>query len=267
MRKPFVFNEKDREILRSFLTFPYLTSRQVTSLHYSKGSASYVEMRLPWLVAEGYLHRTEDRLTRYYPYLYSLALRGIRVLEDKPIFYPLPYKRVHPIQYPHLLLTNEVLISSLKLRRVCEGIMIYSAQHDFALKYLLTTAIPDARVVIGRGTDFFPICFEIHITTGEAKFKRKIKAILESVRGEYFDVFKTRAVTWSFLTPLEEELPKMILWTQEELLRLGEEREADLFRFALIPKSDIDPLILFTKPMHRIPFSQKGFVDALLPNS
>jgi len=261
------FNETDLAILKSFLIFPYLTAEQVCELHYSRGSLKYVQERLPWLVKEGYLHRTRERPTASTPYLYTLALKGTRTLGEKPIFYPLEHKRVHGMHYDHLLLTNEVLISSLKLPQIFPDVTLWDIQHDFAIRHFMKGVRPDGWIDLRTKGEQIPVCFEIHIGSkphepknkDKEKFQAKIAGILEVVKSEYQRVFGTTFVTWSWLTPYEDKVALLVSWTQEVLARRGDEREADLFRFAHIPEKDIDPKQLFLAPRHRRPFDSHGW--------
>jgi hypothetical protein len=263
-------NTTDIAIMKSLLIFPYLTAEQICSLHYSKTSMTYLLMRLAWLTREPvdtkekiYLRRDKEKrhAKSWDPYLYTLSLQGMRHLEklgqDRPHFYPAP-KTINIYQWEHFLLTNEVLISALKFPRVYPETTIWDIKHDFELKHLLKIAIPDDWVHFVINGEHVPIWFEVHIDTGEEKFKKKIASLLQAIRGEFGEKFHVvdptdnrLRLTVSFLTPKKEEVEKMMLWTKEELLRLGEVREADLFRFAHIPEKDIDPLELFTKPIHQ----------------
>lgn len=247
----------DDDLLKSFLIFPYLTAEQVCSSHYSRGSLTYVKTRVLDLVREGLLLRGKEKHHNHEwdPYLYTLGKEGMKQLkklgQDIPHFYPLPVETFTIFQWDHFLLTNEVLICALKLPRVFPSSTIWGCKHDFELKHLLKVAIPDNWVHFIVNGEHVPIWFEVHIDTGEEKFKKKIAKIIESVKDEYRRVLKTEFVTVSFLTPKKEEAARMMLWTQEALLALNEVGEADLFRFAHIPTKDINPIELFTKPMHQ----------------
>lgn len=267
----------DDDILKSFLVFPYLTPHQVCDLHLSKGSFKYVEKRLYKLIGDEkddkvpkYLHRGKEKRhgKTWDPYLYTLSLHGMRHLEklgqDKPRFFSMPYKNIIIFQWEHFMLTNEVLMSGLKLPRVWPNTTIWDIKHDFELRHMLKVVVPDDWIHFVVNGEHVPIWFEVHIDTGEGKFKKKIKGILGSVKDEYKRVLRTEFVTVSFVTPLEGELEKIILWTEEVLEELGQKKEADLFRFAHVPEKDINPLWLFTEPIHRIPFSGKEFVTSLI---
>ena len=245
--------KKDLAILWSFLTFPFLTPKQVTKLHYSTNSHKYIEKHLLRLVTEGYLTRQKIPMTLY-PYFYSLAEKAVKELEEKPLFFKQPLPAFSHI--PHLLMTNEVMIAALHLPRVLPDASIFDIRHDFTLKSQLKVAIPDARVVVRIKDEVTPLCFEVHLKTGEWKTKEKVRKILQSMRSEYRDVFKTDAATWVFLTLNQDTFDKTLKWIEEELTSIGKENEYDLFRVALVAEENIDPLELFKHPIHCIPFKR-----------
>jgi hypothetical protein len=258
-------------MLKSFLLFPYLTPHQVCDLHLAKTSFKWAEKRLLRLIGSEkddaipkYLRRGKEKRHNktWDPYLYTLSLQGMRHLEklgqDRPHFYPTP-REIILFQWEHFLLTNEVLISALKLPDVLPNTTIWDAKHDFALKHILKVAIPDDWVHFVINGEHVPIWFEVHIDTGEEKFKKKIAAILKSVKDEYKRVLKTEFVTVSFVTPKKDELEKIMAWTKEELVRLGAVKEADLFRFAIIPEKEIDPKTLFLSPIHATLYDSHGW--------
>ena len=257
--KKWKFNETDFAILRSFLIFPYLTAEQVCSLHYSPTSLKYVMGRLAWLAEERYLHRIEQPLQ---PYWYSLALHGTRTIGDTPRFYP--PRPPHLMHHRHFLMTNEVLISSIKLIKFEPDFTMHKILHDFTLKHMMKGVVPDGYIALSINNERIPIAFEVHIDTKEKKFKEKIKGIMQSVQGEFREKFlvvdpkdNKLFLTWSFLTPIASQVAEMVLWCEEELTKLGWVKEADLFRFAYVPEKNIDPVELFTKEKHRVPFSER----------
>ncbi len=262
--KKFTFNDADKDILRSFLIFPYLTADQVCRLHYSEKSLKYVMARLAWLSSEEehYVHRTPKE--KLYPHLYSIALRGTRKVEEVPIFYPLDKKIVHTMHYPHLLLTNEILMSVLKFPQVFPDINLLEIHHDLAIHHMMTGVRPDGWFDLRMKGEQIPIWLEVHYGSkphepqnkDKPKFQTKIAAILDAVKGTYRDVFHTEFVTVSFVTPYAWKVDLMVSWTEEVLDRLGIKKEADLFRFAYVPEKDIDPIELFTKEIHRVPFTK-----------
>jgi len=256
--KAFTFNQRDIDILKAFLIFPYLTAEQVCSLFYSPNSLKYVMARLLWLTEERYLNRIEQPLQ---PYWYSLALRGTRTIGDRPVFYP-PQK-VHIMHHRHFLMTNEVLISAIRLLKVRDDITLHKILHDFSLKHMLKGVVPDGYVALSTDGERVPIAFEVHIDTKEQKFREKIRGIMQTVSGEFREKFPVvdpkdnkLFLTWSFLTPIERQVDEMVAWTESELTKLGKVKEADLFRFAYVPEKDIDPLELFTKEIHCVPFTK-----------
>jgi hypothetical protein len=270
-----MLKDRDIAILQSFLIFPYMTPQQVCSYVANGKSFTQIQDRLLFLSGEKrdeagnkrdhqvrYLHRTREEKSLK-PYLYSLALRGTRELKQKPVFYGQPPPNT--VQYRHFMFTNEILICASKLPQLFPHLTPWSVQHDWELKHILKIVKPDGLVIVGNIDERIGFCFEAHIKESEEKFREKIRGIYRSIETEFRERYPLLVgedgllnLTWSFLTPSEEQLKKIIYWTEDETLKLGKTHDANLFRFAQVAEERIDPMRLFCEPIHRIPFSQRA---------
>ncbi len=266
MQKAFVLTPAHETILKSVYAYYYLTAKQVCRLHYSPGSFTRVERLLKELRDNGYLQWEFLPVKRRFgssPAYYMLARRGVAYLRklgcDVSILpYPSEMKEQKSLFVPHTLSVNDFLIAARLLSRVRPDIYLFETKHELFLKRTMKgAAIPDAWLDF-RVNEKEQVCFwlEIDRDTEEVKaISQKIHAMVRFAKNSYQQVFRTPSLTIVFATTGTTGRAKsLIKWTEQVLTDMNETREADLFRFGLIPQGELDPAWLFFEPMWKRPF-------------
>ena len=269
----------DTRILAAVYRYDYLTPLQVCRLLYAPTSRTYVWQRLSTLATHGYLLRV--RLGNRHtvggraPSVYTLSSKGLSLFAQtespsrrRPRLAEEQVKAKNDRFLPHTLAVNDFLISAELLCR---------SRDDFVLAGLVTerdsarapvpvviTGKPYAVAVDGwldihiRGQMRACICLELDRDTERvATWKKKVHALLAFASGPYQRAFRTELLTVAVVaTPGTQRRDELCRWTEQELTRLGEKHEADMFRFLAGEPTAYTPEALFLAPVWLCPFGQ-----------
>lgn len=266
MQNEFELKPPHESILKSLLTYYYLTAKQVCRLHYSPGSFTRVEKLLKELRDNGYLQWDFLPVKRRFgssPAYYMLTKRGIAYLrhlgKDVSLLpYPSEKKELKSLFLPHTMTINDFLIASSLLPNVAPDVCLCEMRHELLLKRTMKgPVIPDGWLDFRRSTE--QICFWLEVDRGTEDvriFKEKIRSLVRFAKTGYEEVFHTSSITIVFATTAGNlRLQNMLIWTQQTLSEMGETQEADLFRFGVIPEGELNPTWLFFEPFWTVPWS------------
>lgn len=267
----------DARLLEVVGRFHFVTAEQATRLLYRRGSLTYVRDRLRRLAEGRYLHRVLLPRTSTggsSPHVYTLTQRGATSLSTlqprlATRFRPSEHREHSYLFLKHTLVVNDVLIAAHHLVQRVPGIRLADCRHERDLRRQPTrvrldrgqaiTVIPDGYLDI-RLHDRVQMCFTLEVDRGtvEARaFRRKIAALLAYALGPYRSLFDTQSLTITFVIDGDDRrLSNVVTWTEQELLRSGKQRYADLFRFTRL-SPEIDPVRLFCTPQWFRPFHRQ----------
>ena len=272
-------------ILQAVLRYHYLTSKQLTKLLFTYPSShNHAREYLQSLTARGYLQRLYlPRASQYggAPSVFTLSRKGQQHLAQSGADVPTrarPYKqRQHThLFYAHTLAVTDFLLAAERLTRQHPDFTIARLLHDRDLQRTLArvtitdpetgvrsevTYIPDGYLDLrhpapdGTGTDWWCLALELDRgTEGQAKFRRKLRAILAWEDGPYQREFGTRVLTVCIVAvptptaPGPKRLAQLLSWTRTELAALGRERDADVFRLTTLDLEEASPEEVFLAP-------------------
>lgn len=264
MQNEFELKPPHECILKSLLTYYYLTAKQVCRLHYSPGSFTRVEKLLKELRDNGYLQWDFLPVKRRFgssPAYYMLAKRGISYLrrlgyDVSHLPYPSEKKELKSLFLPHTMTVNDFLIAASLLSRVAPDICLCEMRHELLLKRTMKgSVIPDGWLDFRRGNEQMCFWLEVDRGTEDVKvFREKIRSLVRFAKIQYQEVFHTPSITIVFATTAGNvRCNNMLTWTKQTLTDMHEPQEADLFRFGVIPEGDLDPAWLFFEPFWTTP--------------
>ena len=259
-------------ILRSFFTFPYITSKQVTSLLYSEGSYRSVLQILKKLFSDEYLLRKplpSQVLRGSVPYVYWLSAPGRRYLESigydfSAWVFPHQMRLSQSSHLWHALEVNDFLIAGVKLSGGNPDVKLMDCRHDLFMQMTMNLAVkPDAWQLFHiKGIEEAGIWLELDRGTELEKiWKAKVEKIVTYVSDSIKEDFGTRWVTVTVVVPSNimgavERVRKLKLWTEHQLIKMGKEQECNFFRFLLLPETFAADW-LYLAPVWSRPFDER----------
>ena len=271
----------DIRILQALHRYYYLTPAQVCRLFYSPTSMTYVWSRLNALTAQGLLLRLRLSNTGTRggsaASVYTLSTKGQRSIatEDTPrVRRPRSteeqVKAKNSLFMAHTLLANDFLISAELVSRNCEVLELVDMLSEGDMKRapvpVVVAGKKQAVAVDGwlnfhiRGEEQACICLELDRGTEAAGlWKHKVHSLVVFAKGAYQAAFGTEAISIAVVaTPGVQRQETLCRWTEQELTRLGETHEADLFRFLAGEPTAYTPEALFLSPVWRRPFDKEA---------
>ena len=286
--KPYTLKGVDYEFLLLVKEYHSITAAQIVRLRYKAGSLSSVQERLKNLFDAGFLLRRQ--LPHVGPgsseYIYALSIKGYHKIED--LGYEIP-SRVRKSEFEqkdlphleHLLGVNDILIAARLLPGLAPQITLQEFRHDMdlhktplvvsydarsnagKLEKERTTIIPDGwldfRCTTPQG-DTKRRCLVLELDRGTMDMKRvkqKLRAYTHcAVSEEYVTLFGTNIIMVVYLTTKKQRAIQLREWCEQELTLQQLTHDADLFRFAYLPETTLDPLTLFCKDICTIPFEK-----------
>ena len=259
-------------ILKSLFTYPYIISKQITSLLYSQGSYRTVLKFLKKLTINEYLLRKplpSQVLRGSVPYVYWLSAPGRRYLESLGYdfsgwLFPSEMKLPQSSHLWHALAVNDVLIAGSKLSDGNPDVKLMDCRHDLYMQMTMNLAVkPDGwQLFYIKETEKAGVWLELDRGTELEKiWKAKIEKIVTYVLGGFQDDFGTRAVTVAVVVPSNimgaaQRVRKLKQWTEHQLTKMGKEQEYDLFRFLLLPETFTADW-LYLAPVWLRPFDER----------
>jgi len=238
-------------ILQSFRRYIYLTVEQVTTLHFSRGSAKYVNEVLKEMTENKYLARL-GRESVNEKYVYCLGIRSIRHLKSLGMevnsFHPSDHLQHSHMHMSHWLSTTNFLICAEKLPRVQPGIELASIYHDLTLKGMLTgRVIPDGFVDFRTAQDRVSVWLELDRNTEDQRdIRSKARSTVEWCHQFYTQTFGTHSINIAFVAHENKRERQLYQWVTQEL---EGEREIEWFLFSTLPPGELDPIHVFMSPI------------------
>jgi len=271
----FPLSRADETLITTIGTFRYLTAEQLMRLLYAPSSLSYVQKHLKTLIDSGYLLRS--RLPKALdsgstPFVYSLALDGIRVARDLGLAIPQRVRaseeeRRSSRQLTHTLATTDVLITFLAEEKSGTlAVTRYLPEWQIRRQIDSRARFIDAFAEVVYEKIAYPLLIEVELwSKDEKRFKEKIRDLVHGLDGSLLDAFAVEAATILWLCcegPHPETHRKLYQrWTEEELTRLGAEDLAPNFLLTSCPTRDSQAFLfgdVWYEPFTETPLSLWG---------
>jgi Replication-relaxation len=291
----------DTEILQAVWFHHFITAEQLLR-HRERSSNGLPKMqeKLKWLYEQRYLDRfSQPRYQQHgsLPFVYLLASNGIKYLSDQcgieahVYYWPSDNAKRSPLDVPHDLALNEVLIAARHLEKFEPHVLLSEARHEWMLRqetYKVTLyrksqtqLIPetvhftpdgflDFRITAGNQPQQACILLEMDMNTHQKpRFQKKIASYVAFINeGLYKQTFKTSSVVIAFVTPTgEKRREQMKLWCEEQLQATPVYHssrqptngmdDASLFLFGSVPSGGLHPPNVFLSPVWYAPFDNK----------
>jgi Replication-relaxation len=300
-QKPYVLTPVDAEIVQAVWFHHFITAEQLLR-HRDRSINGLAKMqeRLKLLFDHKYLDRFYQ--PRYephgsLPFVYLLASKGMKYLSDHcgiaaHVYYrPSDNYKRSPLDVPHDLALNEVLISARHLEKYEPRVSLYESRHEWMLRQvtfrvtlyrntqtqLVREAVrftPDGfldfRISVGNQTQQACILLEMDMDTHQKpRFQKKIATYVAFINeGLYEQHFQTTSVVIAFLTPTgDKRATQMKAWCEEQLATTpiyspsqhptNGSDDAGLFLFASIPPGALHPTDVFLSPIWYAPFDSQ----------
>jgi len=291
----------DSEILQAVWFHHFITAEQLLR-HRERSINGLAKMqeKLKLLYEQKYLDRFYQ--PRYephgsLPFVYLLASKGIKYLNDtlgidSHVYYrPSDNLKRSPLDVPHDLALNEMLIASRHLEKSESRVHLFEARHEWMLRqesykvtlYRDTQAelVPetvrftpdgwlDFRITLNNQTQQACILIEMDMDTHQKpRFQKKIATYVTFINeGLYEQQFNTTSVVIAFVTPTgDKRAMQMKLWCEEQLAstpvyrtthqRTNNMSDATLFLFGSIPPGALSPTVVFLSPIWYAPFDSQ----------
>ncbi len=298
-QKPSVLSPIDTEILQAIWFHHFITAEQLLRFRErSLNGLPKMQERLKQLYEAHYLDRFN--LPRYQshgslPYVYLLASKGIKYLSDtlgidSHMYYrPSSNLKRSPLDIPHDLALNEVLIAARHLEKYEPRVHLSEARHEWMLRqetykvtvYRTQQRIPetvaftpdgflDFRIAVGNQTQQACILLEMDMDTHQKpRFQKKIASYVAFINsGLYEQAFQTTSVVIAFVTPTgEKRARQMKAWCEEQLHTSPVYRpsqhettgmdDTGLFLFGAVPPGALRPSDVFLSPIWYSPFDSQ----------
>jgi Replication-relaxation len=288
----------DSEILHAVWFHHFITAEQLLR-HRDRSINGLAKMqeKLKWLYEQKYLDRFYQPRYEHHgslPFVYLLASKGIKYLNDQcgiaaHVYYrPSDNHKRSPLDVPHDLALNEVLIAARQLEKSESRVHLVEARHEWMLRqetYKVTLyrdtqshLIPetvaftpdgflDFRITVGNQPQQACILLELDMDTHQKpRFQKKIASYVAFINeGLYEQAFKTTSVVIAFVTPTgDKRAMQMKLWCEEQLastpvyhssqLHTNAMDDASLFLFGSVPPGGLCPTDVFLSPIWYAPF-------------
>jgi hypothetical protein len=229
------------------------------------------------------------------PFVYLLASKGIKYLHDvfdidTHVYYrPSDNLKRSPLDVPHDLALNELLIAARYLEKAEPRVHLSEALHEWMLRqevykvtlYRTTQLIPetvrftpdaflDFRLTTGNQTQQACILLEMDMDTHQKpRFQKKIASYVAFINeGLYEQHFQTTSVVIAFVTPTgDKRREQMKLWCEEQLVSTpvyhssqqsgNNLDDATLFLFGSVPPGGLSPTDVFCSPLWYAPYDNQ----------
>jgi hypothetical protein len=231
------------------------------------------------------------------PFVYLLAAKGIKYVRDDygidaHVYYrPSDNHKRSPLDVPHDLALNEVLIAAKHLEKYESRVSLHEGRHEWMLRqetyrvtlYRQTHAqriqeavrfTPDGwldfRINCGNQGQQACILVELDMDTHQKpRFQKKIATYVAFINeGLYEQQFQTTSVVIAFVTPTgDKRAMQMKAWSEEQLLhtpvyhsslyQTNGTHDAGLFLFGSVPPGGLHPPDVFLSPMWYAPFDNQ----------
>ncbi len=299
-KKPYLLTPVDSDILQAVWFYHFMTGEQLLR-HRDRSINGLPKMqeKLKVLYEAKYLDRFYQ--PRYephgsLPFVYLLASKGIKYLNNQcgiaahGYYRPSDNYKRSPLDVPHDLALNEVLIAARHLEKYEPCVSLYEARHEWMLRqetYCVTLyretqtqrvreevrftpdGFLDFRITTGTQTQQACILLEMDMDTHQKpRFQKKIASYVAFVNeGLYEQRFQTTSVVICFVTPTgEKRAMQMKAWCEEQLVNSPVYRpsqyatngvdDAGLFLFGSVPPGGLCPTDVFLSPIWYSPFDQ-----------
>jgi len=251
-------------IILSIHRYTYLNVEQVTTLHFKRGSAKYVNDLLKRMTENKYLARL-GRQTVNEKIVYCLGIRGLRYLKSLGMevnsFHPSEHQEHSHMHMSHWISTTDFLIAAETLPKIQPGIELASLYHDLTLKHMLTgRVIPDG--FIDFRTEGVQTCVWLELdraTEDQGDIRKKVRAIVEWCHQFYAQTFGTHSINIAVVSQDDKRCRQLYRWVCQEL---GEETEINWFLFTSLPPGELDPVSVFMSPVWKR-YSEDSLVSLL----
>jgi len=300
-KKPYLLTPVDEDILKAVWFYHFITAEQILR-HRDRSINGLPKMqeKLKVLYEAKYLDRFYQ--PRYephgsLPFVYLLASKGIKYLNDhcgiaSHVYYrPSDNSHRSPLDVPHDLALNEVLIAGRHLEKSEPRVSLYEARHEWMLRsetYQVSLyrtihshqvqedvrftpdGFLDFRVSVGNQTQQACILVEMDMDTHQKpRFQKKICSYVSFINsGLYEQQFQTTSVVIAFVTPTgDKRAMQMKAWCEEQLASspvyspsqhaTNGMDDAGLFLFASVPPGALSPTDVFLSPIWYAPFDNQ----------
>jgi hypothetical protein len=301
LKKPYLLTPVDSDILKAVWFHHFITAEQILR-HRDRSINGLPKMqeKLKVLYEQKYLDRFYQ--PRYephgsLPFVYLLASKGSKYLNDHcginaHVYYrPSNNSKRSPLDVPHDLALNEVLIAARHLEKHEPVVHLFEARHEWMLRQetfrvtlfrdtqtqrhaesvLFTPdGFLDFRITTNNQTQQACILLELDMDTHQKpRFQKKIAAYVSFINsGLYEQAFNTTSVVIAFVTPTgDKRAMQMKAWCEEQLVHSPVYRttqqgttgmdDAGLFLFAAVPSGALHPPDVFLSPIWYSPFDTK----------
>jgi len=301
LKKPYSLTPVDEDILKAVWFHHFLTAEQILR-HRDRSINGLAKMqeKLKLLYEQKYLDRFyQPRYSPHgsLPFVYLLATKGIKYLCDRlgiaaHVYYrPSDNQKRSPLDVPHDLSLNEVLIAARHLEKHEPRVSLFEARHEWMLRqetYRVTLYrntqsqrvreevrfTPDGwldfRIATGNQTQQACILIEMDMDTHQKpRFQKKIATYVSFINsGFYEQQFHTTSVVIAFVTPTgDKRAMQMKAWCEEQLATTpmyspsqhptNGMNDAGLFLFGAIPPGAFSPADVFLSPLWYAPFDNQ----------
>jgi hypothetical protein len=233
-----VLTPVDSEILQAVWFHHFITAEQLLR-HRDRSINGITNMqeKVKWLYEAKYLDRfSQPRYEPHgsLPFVYLLASKGVKYLSDHfgietHVYYrPSDNVKLSPLDVPHDLALNEVLIASRLLEKSDSCVHLFEARHEWMLRqetYKVTLyretqgqvvreevrftpdGFLDFRLTVGNRMQQACILLEMDMDTHQKpRFQKKIASYVAFVNeGLYEQAFHTTSVVIAFVTPTADK--------------------------------------------------------------
>jgi len=291
VRQPYTLTAGDLDILHIVHEFHFITCDLLIKLKYSKGTKTTVQTKLKCLYENKYLDRRALPSVRgTKEFIYALSTKSINILkamgfEGFSRFRPDEFRQFAFPHLDHALSLNSLLIEARLLTRDIPSIYLASMIHDLDLKKTPVrvtverrlphggkreekiSIVPDAwldfRMVVPDRPKPRRRCISLELDRGtqtnSGEFKKKLLAYYAyALSEEYKAVFATNLCLVAYATTSgDRRRDQMLAWCEQELTQQHLQHEANLYRFAALPRKEYHPQELFCSPIWYIPFESQ----------
>ena len=251
-----------------------MIGKQVTQKLYSAGSEkSLVLPALKRLADSEHLLRKPipSQLQRgSVPYVYWLGAPGRKYLKSLGYDFsgwvpPDEMKLSQSAHLWHALAVNDFLIAGENVANSSPDLELVDCRHDLYMQMTVKDA-----TVKSDGWQLFHIKGEyeggiwLELDRGtelEKVWKTKVEKLVGYKDAGCEESFGTSAVTFAVVVPFNilgavERLRKLKVWTENQLVKMGKEQDADFFRFLVLPET-YTPEWLYLAPAWSRPFDER----------
>jgi hypothetical protein len=250
-------NLPKHRILEAVGKFQYLSALQLTTLLFSRGSHTYTQENVSQLKEWGYLNQLHiPTLTSYGRprAFYCLSDKGYKYLGDPTLPNPPRFKdSTEPYRnalfLKHSEQANDLVIMAHNLPRADGRFTLTRSLTEAQLKKRRVKVKPDGWIEL-TATKTTAIAFEMdRATESRDKWKAKVAAYSEYIRGEYQRDFQSEFLTIATVTSTQRRLQELLSWTEEALKEVNDFGMAQILYFASFDPVETSPAQAFLSPI------------------